>query len=283
MGANIGTTITNSFVATAHITRRREFQLAFSAGTMHDIFNMLTVVILLPVEALFRPLERTASFLTLPLKHAFGGEGGTLTRSPLDAVIVPVVDAARALVEAVVPHPTGVGLGLLLCALALLFLSLSRMVVVLRQVFIGGVEKVVNEFIFSRWWSALLFGAVLTFLVQSSSMTVSLLVPLVASGVLTMEAAFPFTLGANIGTTVTAFLAALVAGSHAGIALALTHLMFNIGGSIIFLPLRRIPIFLSRRLAEVVYGRRWFALVYIGLVFFLMPIAVLAISRAVLR
>ena len=283
MGANIGTTITNSFVATAHIARRREFQLAFSAGTMHDIFNILTLAILLPLEVLFHPLERIASFLTLPIKDAFGGEGGTLSRSPLDIAVMPPVEAARGLLEGIVSNPSVVGSALLLCALVLLFVSLSRMVVVLRQVFIGGLERVINEFLFSRWWAALLFGIVLTFLVQSSSMTVSLLVPLVASGVLTMEAAFPFTLGANIGTTVTAFLAGLVAGSHAGIALALTHLLFNVGGAIIFLPLRGIPIFLSRRLAEVVYRRRWFALVYIGVVFFLVPIAVLAISKAVLR
>ena len=283
MGANIGTTITNSFVATAYVARRREFQLAFSAGTVHDIFNLLTVAILLPLEALFHPLERIADLLTTPVKHYFGGEGGAIAKSPLDVVLAPPVHACRELLEAATSNPVVVGCGLLLGALVLLFVSLSRMVVVLRQVFMGGVERVVNEFLFSRWWTALVFGIVLTALVQSSSMTVSLLVPLVASGVLTLESAFPFTLGANIGTTITAFLAALVAGSHAGIALALTHLLFNLEGTMIFLPLRKIPISLSRRLARAVYKHRWVAFVYIGVVFFLVPITVLVISKAVLR
>ena len=50
MGANIGTTVTNTLVSLAHSMDPREFRRAFSGATVHDVFNWLTVLILLPVE-----------------------------------------------------------------------------------------------------------------------------------------------------------------------------------------------------------------------------------------
>ncbi len=284
MGANIGTTITNSLVASAYVARRREFRLAFSVGTVHDIFNLLTVAILLPLEWIFHPLQRIAMFLSRPVQGLFPAEGGTISKGPVNAVVAPFVHLCRDLFAHWFgeQNAVGIGIALLILAVLLLFLALQRMVLVLRQVFMGGVQRVVNEVIFNRWWTALGFGILITALVQSSSMTVSLLVPMVAGGVLTVSQAFPFTLGANIGTTLTAFLAALVAGSSAGITLALTHLIFNVAGTAIFLPLDRIPIGLAGKLAGRIYERRWIAFVYISVVFFLLPIAVIVFSRLIL-
>jgi sodium-dependent phosphate cotransporter len=281
MGANIGTTITNSLVATAHVARRREFQLAFTAGTVHDIFNLLTVAVLMPLEWLFHPLERLATVLTDPVKALFAsGEGGTMSKGPIQAAVAPVVHGVEHILERISDSPVVIGTGLLIVSMVTLFLALNRMVVVLRQVFMGGVERAFNEWLFRRWWTALLCGVVITAIVQSSSMTVSLLVPLVAGGLVSIRSAFPFTLGANIGTTITAFLAAVVAASPAGVALALAHLLFNIAGTAIFLPLRRVPIRLAEKLAGVVYHHRWVALFYIVVVFFILPIVILGICRA---
>ncbi|MCP4655219.1 MAG: hypothetical protein GY856_07350 [bacterium] len=280
MGANLGTTITSFFVASAHVARREEFRRAFSACTVHDIFNLLAVLVLLPVEWLFHPLQWLAEGLGKPLGGLLVGGGGGMPKSPLDALLKPVVHGVEGLLQLFSDNPKVVGSCLILFALVVLFISLSRMVIALRAVFMGGVERVVHEFLFKRWWTALLFGIVVTALVQSSSMTVSLIVPMVASGILTIERAFPFTLGANIGTTITAFLAAMVAGSPAGIALALAHLFFNAAGTAVFLPLRKIPITLTLWLAKFVYSRRWFAFVFIGTVFFLIPAVILALCRA---
>ena len=145
------------------------------------------------------------------------------------------------------------------------------------MIFSKGAENFLDEVLFKRWWSALLFGLVLTAIVQSSSMTVSLMVPLVASGVLTVERAFPMALGANIGTTITAFMAALVTGRPEAVALALTHLFFNLFGTAVFLPLRKIPISISKALATRVYENRWFALLYVGMVFIIIPVTLIII------
>lgn len=278
MGANLGTTITSFIVASAHVARRAEFRKAFSACTVHDVFNFLAVLLLLPIEWLFHPLEWLAESFARPLGGILVDAGG-VPRSPLDVILKPVINQVRGLFELYSQDPRFVGSCLVALALVLLFIALTRMVVVLRQVFMGGVERVVQDVLFRHWWTALLLGTTVTALVQSSSMTVSLMVPMVSSGILTLEQAFPFTLGANVGTTVTAFLAALVAGSPAGIGLALAHLMFNVTGTAVFLPLRKIPITLTLRLAGIVYRQRWFAFAFMGGVFFLLPGVILAVCK----
>src|SRR6478609_9835750 len=50
MGANIGTTITSTIVSLGFIGKKKEFSRAVAAGTYHDFFNILTVVILFPLE-----------------------------------------------------------------------------------------------------------------------------------------------------------------------------------------------------------------------------------------
>ena len=89
-------------------------------------------------------------------------------------------------------------------------------------------------------------------MVQSSSITTSTIVPLAGAGVLTLRQIFPFTLGANIGTTVTALLAAIT-GTVAALIAAISHLLFNIFGIIIIygLPfLRAIPLKFAERIAD---------------------------------
>lgn len=58
MGANLGTTITNTIVSLGHIRDRGEFRRAFAAATVHDFFNLLAVFIFLPLELMFGLLQR---------------------------------------------------------------------------------------------------------------------------------------------------------------------------------------------------------------------------------
>jgi len=58
MGANIGTSVTSTIVALAQASERDEFRRAFAAATVHDMFNFLTVVVLLPLEAATGYLNR---------------------------------------------------------------------------------------------------------------------------------------------------------------------------------------------------------------------------------
>ena len=114
----------------------------------------------------------------------------------------------------------------------------------------------------------------LTALIHSSSVTTSLTVPLITAGVLTLEQVFPYTMGANIGTTMTAVLAAIGTGQPTALAIALTHFLFNsIGVSIFFPfpPIRRIPTNLARLLAAQTLKSRWYALGYMVITFFAIP------------
>lgn len=50
MGANIGTSVTNTIVSFTQIANRNEFRRAFAGATVHDMFNWLTVIVLFTVE-----------------------------------------------------------------------------------------------------------------------------------------------------------------------------------------------------------------------------------------
>ncbi len=79
MGANIGTTVTNTVVSLAHMGRREEFLRAFSVATCHDFFNFIAVVVLLPLEIMTGFLRRTA----VALASTLGGIGGVTYDNPL--------------------------------------------------------------------------------------------------------------------------------------------------------------------------------------------------------
>ena len=105
------------------------------------------------------------------------------------------------------------------------------------------------------------------------------------SGVMTMKQIYPFTLGGNLGTTVTALLAATaITGTTAILAfqIALVHLLFNLSAILLifFIPfLRNIPPSLAENMAAATQKNRWFVGAYIATLFFLFPLLLLGISR----
>lgn len=50
MGANIGTSVTNTIVAMGHFNSKTELRRGFAAATVHDLFNLLSVAIILPLN-----------------------------------------------------------------------------------------------------------------------------------------------------------------------------------------------------------------------------------------
>ena len=276
MGANIGTTVTNTIVSLGHITRKNEFQRAFAAATVHDFFNLLTAAILLPFELATGYLERTATFLS---EHLAGLTPGTALGSPLKPLFRPIVArVGRALSGR---SPTVSGIIVLVAAGVLLFGCLYAMIRVTRGALAGRMEVALDKTIGRAPVVGFAVGCVLTALVQSSSVVTSLLVPLAAAGVLRLDQVFSITLGANIGTTVTAILAALATGP-AGLTLALAHLLFNVTGTVIFFPvpaMRKVPMFLARQLAELAMKSKWYAFAYVVGVFFVAPAACVFLWR----
>ncbi len=271
MGANIGTSVTNTLVALGHIGRGQEFRRAFAASTIHDFFNLIAVLVLFPLQVTTNFLGRAASTLA----NAFGEVGGLTFASPLKIVTEPVVKGAAAFFDG---HPWL----LLITALVIMFASLRYLVVVLKKLILGRIESFFDETLFKNAGRALFFGLAVTVLVQSSSITTSLAIPLAGAGILTLRQIFPYTLGANVGTTVTAMLAALAVGELSAVTVAFAHLLFNLSGILVIWPIpsiRRIPLRLARSFSIVAADRRWLAIAYILVCFYAVPFAAILVMR----
>jgi len=268
MGANIGTTVTNTIVSMGHITRPDEFRRAVAGATVHDFFNWLTVLILLPLELLFGIISKPAIALANALP---GVDSGGLGDTPFETVagfiggLLGEIPWLMALV-----------------GLALLFVALRYLVVILKGFVLGRMEGVLDKYVFGNPIKAMAFGLVLTFLVQSSSVTTSLVVPLIGAGILSVPRVFPYMLGANVGTTATAVLAALVAVSSgepaavAGLSVAFCHTLFNVFGIVLIYPIpaiRNIPIRMAEWVGRLAYKNRLYAVAYIVGLFYLLPLA----------
>jgi sodium-dependent phosphate cotransporter len=165
----------------------------------------------------------------------------------------------------------------ILVSVVLIFIALLLIVKVMRAAMVQRVEIVISRVFDRHVILAMIVGVVVTVMVQSSSITTSLLVPLAGAGILTLQQAFPITLGANIGTTVTALLAALAAtgqNAAAGLTIALVHLLFNLTATVLIYPVKRIrniPLAAARKLADIAVESRKWALVYVVLLFYVLP------------
>lgn len=266
MGANIGTSVTNTLVSIGHISRPVEFRRAFAAATVHDFFNLLSVLIMFPLQLGTNFLGRASTFLAIEFEHV----GGFKAMDPLKTVVKPAVHA--------IEHATHEsGTLMLIISILLLFTALRYIVVNLRALVIGKVETFFNETLFKNAWRAMLLGLVLTVMVQSSSITTSLAVPLAGAGILTLRQIFPLTLGANVGTTVTAILASLVTGSAAAVTVAFAHLLFNMFGIAIIWPVRRVPLFFADTLAMWSVRSKIVPIVYVLVVFFMIPLILISV------
>lgn len=252
MGANIGTTVTSTLASLGHVRRGDEFRRAFAAATVHDIFNVIAVAIFLPIQLSTHFLSDTAEKLADVLGSS-GVEGGK-TDSPVKKFVKEPVSWAKDFFESFTDSDQVLGGLLIVFGLVLIFFALTFITKSMRLLIAERVERAMNSLI-SRGGGVpgLAMGLVMTVAVQSSSITTSILVPMVGSGVLTLRNAFPVTLGANLGTTVTALLASLAVDLRAGLVVALTHTIFNLFGILTIYPVpavRAVPIRLAERLAQ---------------------------------
>jgi sodium-dependent phosphate cotransporter len=278
MGANMGTTVTNTLVAMTSMSRRGEFVRAFAGATMHDLFNLMSILILFPLEQATHILERSATWLSTLLVGAEGLE----FHSPVKAAVKPAADLVKHLLVEVINLPDWVaGVIELVLALLLIFFSLTMLTRVLKRVVLVRAEGSFTGWVGRGGIGAMAVGMGITVAVQSSSITTSLLVPIIGAGLVPLEGAFAVTLGANVGTTVTALLASL-AGNIAAVTVALVHLLFNLAGILIIYPFRRlrmIPINLARTLAHRTARNKMYALYYMVGVFFVLPLIFVLLDR----
>lgn len=284
MGANVGTTVTASIAALGHLRHGQEFRRAFEVATCHDLFNLIAVGFLLPLEMATGFLARLSGVVS----GFFGGFLGTGIdyQSPLKGVIQLVPKPIEWFAGLVTGSDQTAAAVLALVSVVLLVVALGLLVRTLKNISAGRGEAALHRALGRHALVAMGAGAVVTILVQSSSVTTSMLVPLAGAGLLLLDDAFPVTLGANVGTTVTAFLAALaVSGpnAHWGFQLAVVHLLFNLVGILLIYPVprvRQLPLAAARWIASVAVVNRTLAVVYVLVVFYGVPALLLAISRA---
>ena len=352
MGANIGTSVTNTIVSFAEAAERNEFRRAFAGAVLHDLFNWLSVIVFLPLEVASGYLHRLTGEIidSLSLKTDEGvnqkllkaitepftkliiqldkkiitnialgdqsAESKSLIKSCKPKTVIEVVNETdwvddgnttyKLVNESSTTDPscflfadtslsdTEVGVIILVIAIALLCVCLILIVKILHSMLRGQMAKIIKKtvnadfpgpFKYFTGYFAILVGAGLTMLVQSSSIFTSALTPLIGVGVVSLERAFPLTLGANIGTTATGILAALASTSNLDKALqiALCHLFFNISGIVLWYPIpyvRKLPINTAKFLGNKTAEYRWFALAYLIFGFFLLPAAIFGLSLA---
>ena len=329
MGANIGTSVTNTLVSLGQAGHRVEFQRAYGSAVVHDIFNWLTVLILLPIQVATNFLGHASLWLA----EALQGVGGLKFTSPIKLLVGPQTKLVKGwfeespdLVEFVVlltmalvflfastwlakrvrdDKKTTIQVVFLaicvagvatfvdhfsqyifdkttavfLTGLALLLLSLTAIVRIMRSAVLDRIQRVFDAYIFRTGFRALLLGIVLTALVQSSSVTTSLIVPLAGAGLLTLAQVLPFTMGANIGTTITAMLAALSLGELTAVAVAFAHLLFNILGIGMFWWLKAIPIKAAEGLAKLASRNVTYPVMIIAVAYLGLPLLFIILSR----
>uniref|UniRef100_A0A2P2I029 Sodium-dependent phosphate transport protein 2B-like n=1 Tax=Hirondellea gigas TaxID=1518452 RepID=A0A2P2I029_9CRUS len=330
MGANIGTSVTNTIVSLGQMGNRKEFERAFSGATVHDAFNWMSVIVLLPIEVatgyLYTlskavlsalPFEQTSNMkvellskLTKPFTMRIVQldkkvlEGWALNNSDyqnaslLRRYCQPAADSNSTelvtcdhLAAQLPLSDTTIGVLLLIVSLLLLCTCLVLIVKILGSLLKGSVATVVQgvlnaELPYVPWltgYLAILVGAFMTFLLQSSSIFTCTLTPLVGLGLISVERVYPLTLGSNLGTTTTALLAALSSDGDrlfTAIQIALVHLFFNLSGILIFyvIPFMRFPIPVAKLMGRTTAKYRWFAVFYMILSFVVIPAFVFTIS-----
>lgn len=287
MGANIGTSVTSTIAALGSLRIQRQFRRAFAAAIVHDFFNLLTVAVLFPLEWGIKaitgagPVARLAGFAASRLGLPTTGEGA----DPVKALCAPAIDATEWLVRLVGLGNQAGGLtvagGIIMACLGvvLLLVSLALMVSNLKGALLTRLEGMFSKVFFRNDAIAYATGCIATILVQSSSITTSLVVPLAGAGTIKLKRVFPFVLGANLGTTVTGLMAAAAVLHPAAVTVGLAHTLFNIIGAAIWYPLRWVPITLAKQYALLAARKKRYALYYLLGVFIVIPGVGLAITE----
>lgn len=278
MGANLGTTITNTLVSLGYIGTDEDFERSFAAATVHDCFNLLALVIFFPLELLLHPLEKLSQWLVAQLPTIALLPKNFI--SPIDWLVQP----SRWLIAYGVNHLPGPWDSLLLFSSSVggLMISVTALSWLMKNWLSDSVKEVL-------YWTTghgsklggLATGIGITALLQSSSMTTSLMIPLAGAGTLTLEEIYPFVLGANIGTCITATLATLAFSNSVALQLALVHIIYNVLAVLLIygLPyLRIIPLTLAQQLATVTRDYRIVSVAYVVGIFFLLPFLALWLS-----
>lgn len=284
MGANIGTSITNTIISVGYYTKKKEYRRAFEAATVHDIFNLLIVAIFLPLELLTHFLTRSGEFLS----HLLTDNIGNISIKDfnfLKQLTKPVTNVVKHYAAVLFSTPYD-GIATVAVGIVCVFFSILVLGKLLKSLMRGRAKEMFRYTLGNGKLRGILSGTALTVAVQSSSTSTSFIIPFAAEDIVSLEEVYPYTLGANIGTTITAFLAAtsLTADQNqfAGMAIACIHVLFNVFGVLLVanVPvLYNIPLKSAKLLGRGLGKSKVIPILYILCVFFFIPATLLAITK----
>jgi len=342
-GANIGTTVTNTIVAMGQMGDADQLERAFAGATVHDVFNYMSVIIILPLEIVTHYLY----YLTKAMVSGVTTEKDDKWEGPIKKIVSPlaakIIKANKDIIKGIANYeldPTAKGAipncdaqyndpdghcqglevnysncrsgaGLITCdkntgdcplffnefstqkedetsggvclfiSLVMLVICLIGMVTLLQRMLMGMSTRIIYKATNLHPILSIIVGCGVTMIVQSSSITTSVLTPLCGLGVVRLEVMLPLTLGANIGTTITGILASLVTDGTDSLQVALAHLFFNLSGILLFYPLpvtRNFILDTARKLGKICKIYRFFPVLYILFFFFMLPAIFIGIS-----
>ncbi len=272
-GANIGTSVTCMIVALGLIGQRKEFGRGVSTAALHGLFNIFVALLLFPLEVTTHVLSDMADWLASLLFQS--SEVVSPAQGLLDISTRPMAELLTRFTSSAA-FPEGNPYLIFPLGIIMLFLSLRLLTKSFEGRITGTIDARMNRYLFGHPRQAFLTGLLTTSVLQSSSVTTSLMVPLSANTKIALPRVFSYLIGANIGTTITAILAAIILGpaSETALAIAFVHLLFNVFGAILLYPIpviRSVPILLARKLGTVARDNRVIPVVYLIVLFFLIP------------
>ncbi|WP_083280189.1 Na/Pi symporter [Corynebacterium sp. HMSC29G08] len=286
-GANMGTSVTSTLVALGLAGNKKQFQRGFSMATVHDFFNLIAILIFFPLEIFTGFLGKTATSISPSLS----GQGDGVVSGIFEAIgdFIDLITEPLVGLAGMLAAPLGDvwgGVALAVVGIVLILFSIQFIGNILTALLVGKAQEILYAALGKNAFVGVLSGATITTLVQSSSTTTALTVPLAASGKFEVRTLFPFVVGANIGTTVTGLIAAFSASgaeAEAAMAGALVHTLFNTFAAILILGvpfMRKLPPLCSDWLAELATKNKLYVVAWIGGVFFILPIVAVVISNA---
>lgn len=277
-GANIGTTVTSTLVSFGMAGDREMFRRAFAAASVHDMYNILALLIFFPLELMFGVLQTSSNWLSHQLAGSDGGPVAAVFAF-LGDMVSYATDPGADLLEWTVSAlpPVAAGLILIAVGVALILAVIGFIGAMLKGLLIGTAERIFHTAIGRGPLSGVFSGMLVTVLVQSSSTTTSLAVPLAASGKFTLRQLFAFVVGANIGTCVTALIAAFAfSGGEGRLALqaAFVHLLYNVFAAVLVLclpGLNRVPVWAAQKLADLGARNKLYVVAWVLGIFVVIP------------
>jgi len=328
MGANVGNTMTNSIFALVHFKSRTALELAIAGATINDIFYLLTIAIMLPLEMASKMLYRISAAVTSSYDDA-----GYRWKGLIEMIVEPltnkIIIANKGITEAIISKKIGsceerypvfcedsnetfdsciTGLiscdestghcpiffsgeatqksdqikGAITLAIALLVITscLYGMMFLIYRMLVETPVGIIARCSSFNTYVLMIYGCAFGLLLGNSSATESMLTPFVGMGIIELDQMFPWSLGSNVGSSLTTILLALSTGKEAFVQVALANFMFNVMGIIFWFAIpfmRTFPLHGALILGILANAWRVFPLIYVCIMFFGIPLMSISI------